>query len=187
MARDLILVGVFGAPHGVRGELRLKSFTGDPLAIAGYGPLTDAAGTAAWRLSQARLVKDDMLVVRVEGVNDRDAAARLTNVRLHVPRERLPAIDDEDEYYQADLVGLRVDTVDGGTLGTVAAVLDFGAGDILEIAPPDGGRPVMLPFTKAAVPVVDIAGGRLVADPPAETEAREDDAGDGEPAPDAVP
>jgi 16S rRNA processing protein RimM len=119
-----------------------------------------------------------MLVVRVDGVGDRDAAARLTGQKLHVPRDRLPAIEDADEYYQADLVGLRVETVAGDVLGTVAAVLDFGAGEILEIAPPEGGRTLMLPFTMAAVPVIDIAGGRLVADPPAEIEAKEEDAGD---------
>jgi 16S rRNA processing protein RimM len=173
MPSDLILVGVFGAPHGVKGELRLKSFTADPLAVAGYGPLSDASGQRHWRIAQARLVKDDMLVVRVEGVSGRDAAAALTNQRLHVPRDRLPAIADEDEYYHADLIGLPVETPAGALLGRVAAVLDFGAGDILEITPPDGGRPVMLPFTRAAVPVVDIKAGRLVADPPVETEGED--------------
>jgi 16S rRNA processing protein RimM len=173
MPRDLILVGVFGAPHGVRGELRLKSFTADPLAIAGYGLLTDASGERHWRIAQARLVKDDMLVVRVEGIEGRDAAAALTNQRLHVPRDRLPAIADEDEYYHADLIGLPVETPAGAPLGRVAAVLDFGAGDILEITPPDGGRPLMLPFTRAAVPVVDLKAGRLVADPPAEVEGED--------------
>lgn len=180
MPSDLILVGVFGAPHGVRGELRLKSFTADPMAIAGYGPLSDAAGARTWRIAQARPVKDDMLVVRIDGVADRDAAARLTNVTLHVPRDRLPPIDDEDEYYQADLIGLRVETVSGDPLGTVAAVFDFGAGEILDVTPPDGGVHLLLPFTRAVVPVVDLAGGRLVAAPPAETEAREDEAGDGD-------
>jgi 16S rRNA processing protein RimM len=173
MAKDLILVGVFGAPHGVKGELRLKSFTADPMAIAQYGPLGDVSGSREWRILQARPVKDDILVVRVDGVGDRDAAARLTNQRLHVPRERLPALDDEDEFYHADLIGLAVETVGGDTLGRVAAVLDFGAGDILEITPAGGGRPLMLPFTKAAVPVIDIRGGRLVADPPAEVDGED--------------
>lgn len=173
MPQDLILVGVFGAPHGVKGELRLKSFTADPLAIAGYGPLTDASGQRTWRIAQARLVKDDMLVVRVEDVADREAAARLTNQRLHVPRERLPAIAEVDEFYHADLIGMPVETPAGAPLGRVAAVLDFGAGDILEITPPDGGRPLMVPFTKAAVPVVDLKAGRLVADPPVEVEGED--------------
>jgi 16S rRNA processing protein RimM len=108
-------------------------------------------------------------------VGDRDAAAALTNPRLHLPRSVLPPPEEEDEFYHADLVGLRVETIGGEALGVVAAVLDFGAGDILEVTPPGGGTPFLLPFTKAAVPVVDIAGGRLVAEPPAETAAREDD------------
>ena len=103
------------------------------------------------------------------------AAAALTNQRLYVPRSALPATEDEDEFYQADLVGLRVETPDAAWLGTVRAVLDFGAGDILEIAPPNGGPAFMLPFTRAVVPVVDVPGGRLVAQPPAETEARDED------------
>jgi 16S rRNA processing protein RimM len=176
MSSDLILVGVFGAPHGVRGELRLKSYTADPMAIADYAPLTDAAGKRRFVIEAARPVKDDMLVVRVAGIADRDAAAALTNVRLHVPRSVLPPVEEEDEFYQADLVGLRVETSGGEALGVVGAVLDFGAGDILEVTPPGGGTPFLLPFTKATVPVVDIAGGRLVAEPPAETEAREEKA-----------
>lgn len=176
MDSDLILVGVFGAPHGVRGELRLKSYTGDPRAIADYAPLTDASGRTTYLLTSARLVKDDILVVRVKGVEDRDAAAKLTNQRLHVPRSALPPTEEEDKFYHADLIGLRVETQDGALLGTVGAVLDFGAGDILEIKPADGGKPLMLPFTKAVVPVIDLKGGRLVADPPAETEAGPEDA-----------
>ncbi|MCP8938690.1 ribosome maturation factor RimM [Alsobacter sp. SYSU M60028] len=180
MPSDLILVGVFGAPHGVRGELRLKSYTDDPLAIAGYGRLADSAGKRQFVLASARLVKDDMLVVRVEGVNDREAAAALTNVKLHVPRARLPEPEDEEEFYRADLIGLRVEDEDGALLGTIGAVLDFGAGDILEMLPVDGGRPVMLPFSKSVVPVVDVRGGRIVARPPVlvqEEEAGDDEAG----------
>jgi 16S rRNA processing protein RimM len=175
MDNDRILVGVFGAPHGVRGELRLKSYTGDPQAIADYAPLTDASGRTTYLLTSARLVKDDILVVRVKGVDDRDAAAKLTNQRLHIPRSALPPPEEEDEFYHADLIGLRVELQDGTLLGTVAAVLDFGAGDILEITPAGGGRAMMLPFTRAVVPVVDMKAGRLVADPPAETEARPED------------
>ena len=175
MANDLILVGVFGAPHGVRGELRLKSYTGDPQAIADYAPLTDASGRTTYTLTSARLVKDDILVVRVKGVEDRDAAAKLTNQRLHVPRAALPPTEDEDEFYHADLIGLRVELADGTLLGTVGAVLDFGAGDILEITPADGGRALMLPFTKAIVPIVDMKARRLVAEPPAESEAHPED------------
>ena len=166
VAGERLLVGIFGAPHGVRGELRLKSYTADPASIAGY-TLTDAAGRRNFGLVEARLAKDDILVVRLAGVDDRDAAAALTNTKVYVDRAALPP-PDPDEFYHADLVGLRVETTDGTVLGRVAAVLDFGAGDILEIEPADGGRPMMLPFTLAAVPVVDIPGGRLVAEPPVE-------------------
>ncbi|GGH33435.1 ribosome maturation factor RimM [Alsobacter metallidurans] len=174
MTRDLILLGVLGAPHGVRGEMRLKSYTEDPLAIADYKPLTDEAGARAFKILSARLVKDDMLVVRLEGVADRDKAAVLTNTRLYAPRDLLPPVEDEDEFYQADLIGLRVEARNGEAIGTVLAVLDFGAGDILEIEPASGGRPIMLPFTKAVVPHVDIAGGRLIAEPPLETSGEEE-------------
>ena len=174
MTRDLILLGVLGAPHGVRGEMRLKSYTEDPLAIADYKPLTDEAGARPFKILSARLVKDDMLVVRLEGVADRDKAAALTNTRLYAPRDLLPPVEDEDEFYQADLIGLKVEATNGEAIGTVLAVLDFGAGDILEIEPASGGRPIMLPFTKAVVPRVDIAGGRLIAEPPLETSGEEE-------------
>lgn len=183
-AGDRLLVGIFGAPHGVRGELRLKSYTADPASIAGY-TLTDAAGRRTFGLTEARLAKDDMLVVRLAGVDDRDAAAALTNTKVYVDRADLPP-PDPDEFYHADLVGLRVETTAGAVLGRVAAVLDFGAGDILEIEPADGGRPVMLPFTLAAVPVVDIAGGRLVAEPPVEV-IGEDPADNDSGEPDGLP
>ncbi len=173
MPSDLILVGVFGAPHGVRGEVRLKSYTEDPMAIAGYGPLSDAAGKRHFVLKGARLVKDDMLVARVDGVNDREGAAALTNVKLHIPRAKLPPPEDEDEFYHADLIGLRVENAEGEVLGTIGAVLDFGAGEILEMLPANGGRPVMLPFTKAIVPVVDLKAGRVVAEPPVFVEGDE--------------
>ena len=140
-----ILVGVFGAPHGVRGEVRLKSYTEDPMAIAGYGPLSDAAGKRHFVLKSARLVKDDMLVARVEGVNDREGAAALTNVKLHISRAKLPPPEDEDEFYHADLIGLRVENAEGEVLGTIGAVLDFGAGEILEMLPANGGRPCCCP------------------------------------------
>jgi 16S rRNA processing protein RimM len=172
MADDRILVGVLGAPHGVRGDLRLKSFTQNPLAIAGYAPLSDQSGRRSFAFAAARLVKDDMLVVRIEGVDDRDAAAALTNTRLFVPRDRLPPAD-EDEFYHADLVGLAVVGRDGTALGSVQAVLDFGAGEILEIRPPDGSRAFMLPFTRAAIPDIDLAGRRIVADPPAFIEVKD--------------
>ena len=168
-AANLILVGRFGAAHGVRGELRLKSFTEDPAAIRTYAPLTDASGTRKFVLAALRVVKDDMCVVRVEGVADRTAAEKLTNLDLYVPRENLPP-PDEEEFYQADLIGLAAVTEDGEPYGTIERVLDFGGGDILEIRPPDGSETLLVPFTKAAVPVVDIAARRVVVVPPDEIE-----------------
>jgi 16S rRNA processing protein RimM len=177
MASARILVGIFGAPHGVRGELRLKSFTGDPLAIADYKRVTDESGARVFKIIAARPVKDDMLIVRVEGVNDRTAAEKLTNVSLSIAREDLPPADEE-EFYHADLIGLRAETRDGAVLGKIAAVLNFGAGDILDVRP-DVGESLLLPFTKKVVPQVDLAGGRVIVEPPDEIiVTEEDEAGD---------
>jgi 16S rRNA processing protein RimM len=165
---ERVCIAQFGAAHGVRGEVRLKSFTADPMDVTRYGELELEDGSRSFRIEAARPQKD-MLVVRLAGVRDRNAAEALTNRKLFVPRERLPA-PDEGEFYYADLVGLPATTKDGEPFGTVIAVHDFGAGDILEIKPTTGPT-IMLPFTEAAVPVVDVAGGRLVVDPPAETSA----------------
>jgi 16S rRNA processing protein RimM len=165
MSDQRVLIGVFGAPHGVRGEIRLKSYTADPAAVVRYGPVFTEDGRR-FVLKLVRPLKDEMVVVRTEGVGDRDAAARLTNVRLYVPRENLPE-PEEEEFYHSDLVGLRVETAEGEALGTVAAVVDFGAGDLLEVRRPTGGATVFLPFTKAFVPTVDLRAARMVAAPPA--------------------
>jgi 16S rRNA processing protein RimM len=178
MADERICVGVIGAPRGVRGELRVKSFTAEPEAMAGYGPLTDESGRREFRL---RLLdrQGDMLVARIEGIDDRDAAEALKGVRLYVARAALPA-PGEDEYYEADLVGLGAEATDGTALGTVRSVQDFGAGPLLELVLGDG-RPVLVPFSRAVVPVVDLAGRRVVVDPPPGLLDGEEDAG-GEPA-----
>lgn len=174
MPQDRLLVGIFGAPHGVRGEIRLKSYTADPMTIASYTGLTDEAGTRSFKIMSARPVKDDLLVVRVEGVADRNAAEKLTNVPIALARAALPPADDE-EFYHADLLGLRAETAEGLALGHVANVLNFGAGDILEVRPA-AGETLLFPFTKAVVPTVDLAGGRVIVVPPDEVVAREDDA-----------
>lgn len=166
----LVLLGRFGAPHGVRGEIRLQSFTDDPLAIADYGPLSDASGAKSVTLLSVRPQGKDMLVARVAGVGDRSAAEALTGVELYLPREKLPPPEDEDEFYLADLVGLRAETREGQELGAIVAVRNFGAGDILEVAPKGGGETLLFPFTKAVVPVVSVAEGRVVIEPPAEVE-----------------
>jgi len=168
---SLVLVGRFGAAHGVRGEIRLKSFTGDPGAIADYGPLSDSAGKRSFTLKTLRHVKDDIFVVRVDGVSDRTAAEALTNLDLFVARDRLPEAEDE-EFYNADLIGLAAVTESGEVLGTVTAMLNFGAGDIVEVAPP-AGQTLLFPFTKAIVPTVDIPGKRLVIVPPEEVDGEE--------------
>lgn len=160
---DRLCLGVITAPHGVRGLVRVKSFTAVPAAIADYGPLEDEAGTKlALNLVGAG---KGVLLARIDGIEDRDAALALKGRRLYLPRASLPPVD-ADEYYHADLIGLAVELADGTVLGRVAAVNDFGAGDSIEIERPKGG-PVLVPFTRAAVPVVDIAAGRLVVDPPA--------------------
>jgi len=162
---ERICVAQIGAAHGTRGEVRLKSFTAEPMAVMDYGPLETEDGAATVQIEALRPAKGH-LVARLAGVHDRTTAERLVNIKLFVPRDRLPAAD-ADEFYHADLVGLAAVATDGRSLGTVVAVHDFGAGDILELRQ-DGKRDtVMLPFTTATVPVVDVAGGRIVVDPPA--------------------
>lgn len=164
-------MGRFGAPHGVRGEIRVKSFTGDPLALASYEGLSDASGARAFVIEGARPVKDDIIVVLVAGVRDRNGAEALTNVDIYLPREALPA-PDEEEFYVADLIGMDVALTSGEPFGRVRDVLNYGAGDILEIQQTDG-QITLAPFTKAAVPHVDVAARRVTVDPPVETEAGE--------------
>jgi 16S rRNA processing protein RimM len=156
---ERILVGVVGAPHGVRGELRLKSFTAEPMTLASF-PILWGSGGQRLTVAAARPLKDDMLVARFTGVADRDAAAALTNIRLFVARRDLPA-PEEDEFYHADLIGLAAQTAAGEAYGQVVALQNFGAGDLLEIAPRTGDT-FLVPFTKVFVPVVDVPGRRVV-------------------------
>lgn len=168
-----VAVGVFGAPHGVRGEMRLKSFTGDPLAIADYAPLTDKSGQRRYVLKKARAFKDDLLIVSVEGVADRDAAAKLTNLEVFASRDVMPPAE-EDEFYHADLIGLQAKDPDGKIIGFVLAVHNFGAGDIIEIKPVDGGQTLLLPFTKAIVPQINLADETITIILPDEVEGEEE-------------
>ena len=164
------MLGEIGRPHGVRGLVRLHAFTADSASIGNYGPLTDESGTRCFVLTPL-----PGGIARVEGVNDRDAAARLTGTKLYVERDRLPPPDDPEEFLLCDLEGLRAEAEDGTHLGTVRAVEEYGAGHFLAIAGDTGER--LIPFTRAAVPVVDVAGGRVVIVPPAEIEAKlEEDA-----------
>jgi 16S rRNA processing protein RimM len=155
-----ICVARLGAAHGVRGEVRLWSFTAEPAAVARYGPFETADGRVI-EIEALRPAKD-FFVARLKGVADRDAAERLRNAELFVPRARLPAPEDDDEFYHADLIGLAVEDAAGAPLGSVVAVHNFGAGDLLEVKPTGAGDTVMLAFTEATVPVIDIAAGRIV-------------------------
>jgi 16S rRNA processing protein RimM len=158
-----ICVAQIGAPHGVRGEVKLWSYTADPQSVRAYGPLETEDGAVRFEIETLRAAKDH-LVVRLKGVDDRDAAARLTNTKLFVARDRLPATAAADEFYHADLIGLAVVDTDGNALGSVGAIHNFGAGDLLEVRPTQGASTVLLPFTEAAVPVVDIAARKVVVD-----------------------
>ncbi|KQO74343.1 MULTISPECIES: ribosome maturation factor RimM [unclassified Methylobacterium] len=165
---SLVQMGEFGRAHGLNGEVRLKSYTGDPQAIASYGPLIGADGRRVelTDVRQAGGASPDLLVVRVKGVGDRTGAEGLNRLALYLPRERLGTVSDADEFFTADLVGLAVVDTQGTVLGTVADVPNYGGGDLLEIKPALGGATALLPFTKIFVPELDIAGGRVVVDPP---------------------
>jgi 16S rRNA processing protein RimM len=154
-----ICVARIGAAHGTGGEVRLWPFTVRAEDIAAYGPLQTADGRV-FEITSLRPGKG-FLVARLKGVSDRIAAEKLCNTDLHVSRERLPA-PAPDEFYHADLIGLRAEDTEGRMIGTVVAVHNFGAGDILEIAPEAGGETLMHPFSTAAVPSVDTAAGRIV-------------------------
>jgi 16S rRNA processing protein RimM len=164
-----ICVARIGAAHGVRGEVKLWSFTEDPAAVAQYGPLETQDGTRCFEIEALRAAKDHF-VARIAGVNDRDAAEKLRNIELYIPRARLPKIEEADTFYHADLVGLDAVTPEGARVGTVHALHNFGAGDIIEIAPDGGGEPLMLPFNETTVPKIDVAARQVVVVPPAETE-----------------
>ena len=164
-----ICVARIGAAHGVRGEVKLWSFTEEPAAVANYGPLETQDGTRCFEIETMRAAKDHF-VARIAGVNDRDAAEKLRNIELYIPRARLPKIEEADTFYHADLVGLDAITPDGARVGTVHALHNFGAGDIIEIAPAEGGDPLMLPFNETTVPKIDVAARQVVVVPPVETE-----------------
>lgn len=170
---ERVIVAKIGAPHGVRGEVKLWPFTQDPMAVAEYGALETKDGVRRFEIETVRAAGNH-LVVRLKGVGDRDAAQALTNTELYVSRDRLPAIDEDGTYYHSDLIGLDAVTEDGAQVGTIRAVYDFGAGSVLEITPLGSSDTLMLPFTDATVPKVDLAARQVVVVPPAEIEAREE-------------
>ncbi|HZD90004.1 MAG TPA: ribosome maturation factor RimM [Pseudolabrys sp.] len=166
---DRVCVARIGAAYGVRGEVRLWSFTEDPAAIADFGPLETEDGARRFDIESLRAAKDHF-VARLAGIDTREAAEALRNLDLYVSRARLPAIEEADTYYHADLVGLAAVTAEGTALGTVKALHNFGAGDIIEIMTVGGGETLMLPFTEAVVPEVDLKAKRIVVIVPAEGE-----------------
>lgn len=164
----LVCVGQFGAPHGVRGDIRLRSFMAQPTDIVRHAAsLRDASGAVITLINVRPLgTEAELMIARVAGASDRDAAARFTNRLLYLPRSVLPAPDD-DEFYLADLIGLMAVDANGEKFGTIVGVPNYGAGDLLEIAPALGGRTGLLPFTKAFAPRIDLAAGRIeIAAPP---------------------
>lgn len=173
MTRDTrICVAKIGAAHGVRGEVKLWPFTQDSLAVLHYGPLSTKDGARQFEVLRARVAKDH-LVATLSGIATRDDAARINGLELYIPREALPATE-ADEYYHADLIGLAAIDAQGAAIGTIVAIHNFGAGDIIEIAPARGPT-LLLPFTNAVVPTVDLAKGHAVIELPAEVEGEGED------------
>jgi len=172
---ERILVGAIAGAHGLRGQVRIRSFTADPAAVAAYGPLTDEAGARRFAIAVTGAAKDGV-IARIDGVADRTAAEALRGLRLYVSRDALPA-PAADEYYRADLIGLRAELADGSAYGRVVDVQNYGAGDLLEIERPAGGTEVVL-FSDRAVPLVDVAAGRIIVEPPSVVEARANGADD---------
>ena len=165
-------MGVFGAPQGVRGEIRVKSLTAEPSAIGAYGPLIDKKRARVFLFDSLRPLKDDMLVARVAGVATRDAAEALRGVEIFARRDQLPP-PAHDEFYYDDLVGLEAVDAAGGRIGRVASLMNYGAGDVLEIAPVQGGETLLLPFTKSVARRIDFDTGRIVIERPREVEAED--------------
>lgn len=164
MSSDKVCVGAIGGAYGVRGELRVKSFCAVAEDIETYSPLTTEDGARAFHLALVRPIKNGF-AARIAEVATKEEADALKGTQLFARRDQLPSLPD-DEYYHADLIGLQVLDAGGAVLGTVKMVLDHGAGDLLEVKRPDTSDTVLLPFTLAAVPTVDLAAGKLIADPP---------------------
>lgn len=161
---ELVTVGQIGGAFGVHGDVRIKSFCADPAAIADYGPFTTPSGDIFAQIVLTGQVKGGFSA-RVDGIASKEQADAFKGVQLMVPRDRLPQLPD-DEFYYADLIGLTVVDTGGRPLGIVKDVQNHGADDLLELTVEGSANTVLLPFTKSAVPTVDLAQGRIVADPP---------------------
>ena len=169
---DRVIVGMIGGSFGVKGEVRLKSFCADPAAIADYTPLHTETGQAIAQVVLTGQLKGGF-TARLSGVVTKEDADALRNISLYAERAVMPSLPD-DEYYYADLIGLAVLDTGGATLGKIKSVVDHGAGALLELHVPGQSDTVLLPFTRAAVPTVDLAAGRIIADPPAGLFATDD-------------
>mgnify|MGYP000091359198 CR=1 FL=1 len=161
---DLICVGTIAGAFGVQGEVRLKSFTADPTAIADYAPLSNEDGSRQFSVTLTRPINNGF-AARLGGVKTKEEADALKGVKLFAERDQLPDLPD-DEFYHADLIGLEVFDTGGTLLGRVKAVMNHGAGDILEVTTTGNSGSVLVPFTLEIVPTVDLTAGRIVADPP---------------------
>ena len=168
---DRLCIGVVVAAHGIKGALRIKAFTADPADLTAYGPLTGDAGQK-WQLKSASVDAKGVVTAKIDGVEDRNQAEALKGAKLYIERGALPEAD-EDEFYIADLIGLPAENPAGEPLGTIKAVFNFGAGDVVEVSGEQGE--ILVPFTLKAVPVVDVKAGRVVIDPPVLTEIEEDE------------
>ena len=169
-----LLMGRIGAAHGISGEVRIQSFTEEPLALKDYGPPTTNRPGLVIEIESARATTN-VLVARLKGIKDRTAAEKLNGVELYVERDRLPPPDDEDDFYHTDLIGLEVRLADGSVLGKVMAIPNFGASDLLEVRDERSGDTFLYPFTKAVVPEVHVAEGYLVVEVPTEAEPGEEE------------
>lgn len=173
-SKNRIFLGRIGAAHGIRGEVRIATHTEDPLAIATYGPLdTDRPGLVV-TIEHARLSKN-VVIARLRGVSERDAAEKLNGAGLYIERARLPAIEDEDDFYHADLIGLEARLETGQIIGTVTAIPNYGAGDLIEVRALAGNDSFLYPFTRQVVPHIDIAGGYLTINLPRDAELGEEE------------
>ncbi|UYN98752.1 MAG: ribosome maturation factor RimM [Devosia sp.] len=169
-----ILLGTIGAAHGIKGEVRITSHTQDPEAIADYGPLaTDRPGLTI-TIQSARLNKN-VLIARLKGIGDRNAAEALNGVSLFVSRDSLPEHEDDEDFYHADLIGLDARLENGVSIGAVHALHNYGAGDLIEVRDPRSGDTFLYPFTKAVVPTIRIADGYLVIAPPLDADPGEEE------------
>jgi 16S rRNA processing protein RimM len=171
--KKLILLGHIAGAHGIRGEVLVKTYTGSPEDIATYGPLTDAAGTKSYKLKVVRVTPKGV-IARIAGIADRNAAERLKGTALHVPRAAMGEAA-EGEYFYSDLIGLAAVSPDGSAIGTIKAVENFGAGDLLEIAFAGSAKTEFIAFTDANVPTVDIIGGRVIVVMPTDDGSRQED------------